>query len=145
MTTVSMTPLLRRSVGFDRFNDLFESAFNSETAQGKYPPYNIEKTGDNSYAIIVAAAGFSEADLDIETEGDRLSVTGNSADNDEDDAGGRVYLHKGIAARSFRLHFSLADYIEVEGAELKNGLLTVKLKRIVPESAQPRKITIGNA
>ena len=139
---VSFTPLMRQSVGFDRFNDLFESLLNesedrSETA---YPPYNIEKYGDDHYTITLAVAGFSDDDLNIVVENDRLSVSGRQEKRTEDtDA---HYLHRGIATRAFERRFRLADHIKIDAAALKDGLLTIDLVRDVPEEKKPRMIPI---
>jgi molecular chaperone IbpA len=137
----SMTPLFRQSVGFDRFNDLFESAMRNE-AGSSYPPYNVEKHADDRYRIVVAAAGFEEQDLDLQVERGVLTVTGGKRAGS---AEGVTYLYQGIAQRSFKLSFRLADHIEVKGASLSNGLLYVDLERLVPEEAKARRISIGSA
>ena len=139
---LSFTPLLRQSVGFDRFNDLFETLLNgSEERFDTWPPYNIEKTGEDSYRITLAVAGFSESDLDLVVEGDRLTVSGKIAQKEEDQ--GKSYLHRGIATRSFERMFRLADHIQVEDASLKEGLMTIHLKREIPEEKKPRMIPIN--
>lgn len=139
---VSFSPLMRQTVGFDRFNDLFETILNgSEERFESYPPYNIEKTGDNYYRITLAVAGFGESDLDLTVEGDRLTVAGNIANKDQDES--KAYLHRGIATRSFSRVFRLADHIHVEGAVLKDGLMTIELKREIPEEKKPRTIAIN--
>lgn len=137
-TTLSLAPLFRQSVGFDRFNDLFESALRSE-AGNTYPPHNVEKHGDDEYRIVIAAAGLTEADMDIQVEKGVLTVAGGKRETD----GEVTYLHQGIAQRAFRLSFRLADHIEVQGASLSNGLLSVNLLRVVPEEAKPRRIEIA--
>lgn len=137
-TTLSLAPLFRQSVGFDRFNDLFESALRSE-APNSYPPHNVEKHGDDAYRIVIAVAGLTEEDLDIQVERGVLTVCGGKRETDEKVA----YLHQGIAQRAFRLSFRLADHIEVRGASLTNGLLSIDLLREVPEEAKPKRITIG--
>ncbi len=139
-TTLSLAPLFRQSVGFDRFNDLFESALRSETGN-TYPPHNVEKHGDNEYRIVIAAAGLAEQDLEIQVEKGVLTVAGGKRDTDKE----VTYLHQGIAQRAFRLSFRLADHIEVRGASLNNGLLSVDLLRVVPEEAKPRRIEIGGS
>jgi molecular chaperone IbpA len=139
MTTFSMAPLFRQSVGFDRFNDLFESAQRND-ANGSFPPYNVEKRGDDQYRIIVAAAGFHESDLDLQVERGVLTVSGGKRDNGSDNV---TYLHQGIAQRAFKLSFRLADHIEVKGATLNNGLLSIELERVVPEEAKPKRIPIN--
>jgi molecular chaperone IbpA len=139
-TPFSLAPLFRSSVGFDRFNDLFETALRGE-AGSTYPPYNVEKHGADDYRIVIAAAGLRDGDLDIQVERDVLTVSGGRR---EKSAEGVQYLHQGIAQRAFKLSFRLADYIEVHGASLQNGMLSIELVRRVPEAAKPRRITIGN-
>ncbi|MBF7141373.1 MULTISPECIES: Hsp20 family protein [Pseudomonas] len=141
-TAFSLAPLFRHSVGFDRFNDLFESALRNESGS-TYPPYNVEKHGDNDYRIVVAAAGFQEQDLDLQVEKGVLTVTGGK--NREGDTSAVTYLHQGIAQRAFKLSFRLADHIEVKAAGLQNGLLNIDLLRVVPEEAKPKRIPIGGA
>lgn len=135
----SLAPLFRHSVGFDRFNDLFESAARNESASS-YPPYNVEKHGDDQYRIVVAAAGFQEADLELQVEKGVLTVTGGKREAKTDSV---TYLHQGIAQRAFKLSFRLADHIEVKGAALSNGLLNIDLLRLVPEEAKAKRIPIG--
>ena len=137
-TTLSLAPLFRHSVGFDRFNDLFESALRSE-AGTSYPPHNVEKHGDDHYRIVIAVAGLAEADLDIQVEKGVLTVAGDKRESNED----VTYLHQGIAQRAFRLSFRLMDHIEVQRAKLANGLLSIDLLRVVPEEAKPKRIVIG--
>jgi len=138
---VSFTPLMRSSIGFDRFNDLFESLIEgAEDRFDTYPPYNIEKIGEDDYRIVMAVAGFNESDLNITAEGDTLLVNGRIDDKAEE---GRTYLHRGIAARAFQRSFRLADHIKVTGADMKNGLLTINLVREVPEEKKPRMIQIN--
>lgn len=139
-TAFSLAPLFRHSVGFDRFNDLFESALRNESGS-TYPPYNVEKHGDNDYRIVIAAAGFQEQDLDLQVEKGVLTVTGGK--NREGDTSSVTYLHQGIAQRAFKLSFRLADHIEVKAAKLENGLLNIDLLRLVPEEAKPKRIPIG--
>jgi len=140
-TVFSLTPLLRQSSGFDRFNDLFESAMRNETGSG-YPPYNVEKHADDRYRIVVAAAGFHEDDLELQVERAVLTVTGSTRDNGADNL---TYLYRGIAQRAFKLSFRLADHIEVKAASLVNGQLNIDLERIVPEEAKAKRIPIGSA
>ena len=139
-TTLSLAPLFRQSVGFDRFNDLFESALRSE-AGNTYPPHNVEKHGDDQYRIVIAVAGLTEEDIDIQVENGVLNVSGGKRENDEK----VTYLHQGIAQRAFRLSFRLADHIEVQGASLTHGLLAIELLRVIPEEAKPKRIQIGTA
>lgn len=142
-TAFSMTPLFRQSIGFDRFNDLFESAMRNETSSS-YPPYNVEKHADDQYRIVIAAAGFQDEDLDLQVERGVLTVTGGKrAGNGNGD--NVTYLYQGIAQRSFKLSFRLADHIEVKSASLVNGLLNIELQRHVPEEAKAKRIPIGSA
>lgn len=137
---LSLAPLFRQSVGFDRFNDLFESVLRNE-AGSTYPPYNVEKHGEDHYRIVIAAAGFHEEDLELQVERDVLTVT--SSKKRDRSAESITYLHQGIAQRAFKLSFRLADHIEVKGADLVNGLLNIDLIRIVPDEAKARRIPIG--
>ena len=137
-TAYSLAPLFRSTIGFDRFNDLFESAIRSDVAS--YPPYNVEKRGEDDYRIVIAAAGMQDGDLDIQVERDMLTISAGRREKDTDQV---QYLHQGIAQRAFKLSFRLADFIEVKGASLENGLLNVELVRRVPETAKPRRISIG--
>lgn len=139
-TTLSLAPLFRQSVGFDRFNDLFESALRSDVG-ATYPPHNVEKHGDDQYRIVVAAAGLTEDDLDIQVEKGVLTVAGGKREHND----AVTYLHQGIAQRAFRLSFRLMDHIEVKSASLVNGLLSIELLRVVPEEAKPKRITIGGS
>ncbi len=138
------TPLMRQSVGFDRFNDLFESLLHDGN-QGfdNYPPYNIEKLGEHDYRITMAVAGFEMDDLNIVLEDGELRISGSTKEREEEE--GKTYLHRGIATRNFVKTFRLADYIQVEDAELKDGLLTLALKQIIPEEKKPRMIPIAGA
>ena len=132
------TPFYRSSIGFDRLFRLLDEAQNLEPQS--YPPYNIERVGEDEYRITMAVAGFGEKDLAIESKGNTLTVTGKK--NGKDETAGEI-LHQGIANRSFERRFQLADYVEVTGAELANGLLHVSLKREVPEALKPRQIAIA--
>ncbi len=138
----TFTPLMRQSVGFDRFNDLFESLLNDKNDRFEaYPPYNIEKADENAYLITIAVAGFAEEDIDIIVENDRLSVS--AAKKQDEQAKDATYLHRGIATRAFERIFRLADHIRVMDASLENGLLTIALVREVPEEKKPRMIEIN--
>jgi molecular chaperone IbpA len=132
------SPFYRSSIGFDRLFSLLDEAANVETQT--WPPYNIERTGENSYRITMAVAGFAAEDIAIEAKGNALTVSGKKAD--KADAAVEM-LHQGIAARSFERRFQLADYVEVKGAALANGLLHVDLARNVPEAMKPRQIAIS--
>ncbi len=140
MTTFDFSPLYRTSVGFDRLAALLSSATRLEQGNA-YPPYNIQTTGENQYQITMAVAGFAESDLDISTEQNKLTVTGNRA-SDEEDAN---YLYRGIATRSFERRFNLADHVRVTGARLENGLLHISLERELPEAMKPRTIKIESS
>jgi molecular chaperone IbpA len=137
MRTFDLAPLYRSTVGFDR---LFSMLDGFEAAPG-YPPYNIERTGENDYRISVAVAGFGENELSIESKENTLTIKGEKQVKQE--KAGEV-LYQGIAARAFERVFQLADYVQVKGATIENGLLHVDLVREIPEAKKPRQITIGN-
>ena len=137
MRTFDLAPLYRSTVGFDR---LFSMLDGFEAAPG-YPPYNIERTGENDYRITLAVAGFGESELSIESKENTLTVKGEKQVKEENN--GEV-LYQGIAARAFERAFQLADYVQVKGANLENGLLHVDLVREIPEAKKPRQIAIGN-
>jgi molecular chaperone IbpA len=132
------TPLYRSSVGFDRLFDMLDQAANVETTA--YPPYNIERLSENAYRITMAVAGFASDDIAIEAKGNALTVSGKKPEKVETKV---EFLHQGIAARSFERRFQLADYVEVKGADLDNGLLHITLERHIPEALKPRQIAIG--
>lgn len=136
----SMAPLFRNSVGFDRFSDLFETALRNDSSGG-YPPYNVEKRGEDSYRIVVATAGFQQDDLDLQVEKGVLTVSGSKRDTSSEE--GVTFLHQGIAQRAFKLSFRLDDHIEIKGANLSNGLLSIDLQRVVPEEAKAKRIPIN--
>lgn len=138
MTTIDLSPLYRSSIGFDRMGSLLDSALRSEKSSQGYPPYDIETSGDNRYAITLAVAGFDESELDIQVENGVLRVRGQKAEEGVE----KSYLYRGIANRAFERKFNLADYIEVDGAELKNGLLTIQLVKEIPEAMKPKAIQI---
>jgi molecular chaperone IbpA len=137
MRTLDFSPLYRSVVGFDRLADLLDAA-SHETASG-YPPYNIERTEENSYRIEIAVAGFKPKDLNIEVKENLLTVQGRKADLDET----KRYLHRGLAERAFERRFQLADYVVVTDARLADGLLSLSLKRELPEALKPRRIEIN--
>ena len=140
-TAFSLAPLFRSSMGFDRFNDLFETALRNEPGSS-YPPYNVEKHGDDEYRIVVAAAGFQEEDLDLQVEKGVLTISGGKREASNDSV---TYLHQGIAQRAFKLSFRLADHIEIKSAGLSNGLLSIDLLRVIPEEAKAKRIPINGA
>lgn len=139
MATFDFSPLFRSTVGFDRMMRLLEGATPGEAPT--YPPYNIEKTGEDAYRITMAVAGFGPQDLEVIVRENTLSVVGKG----NGDGDGAVYLHRGIGRRAFERRFELADFIKVVGSTLDNGLLHVELKREVPEAAKPRTIAIQTA
>ena len=134
-----LTPLYRSTVGFDRLARMFDEASSFETPA--YPPYNIERVGDDEYRITMAVAGFGSNDIAIEVKGSALTVTGKKADGALTNS---EFLHQGIAARAFERRFQLADHVEVEGAAIDNGLLHIALKREIPEALKPRSVAINN-
>jgi len=140
MRTFDLTPLYRSTVGFDRMANLMDRVMSAETAAQSYPPYNIEKTGEESYRISVAVAGFADADLSIESREGQLIIAGKKSKSEDEDV--RI-LHRGIAERSFERRFHLADHVRAMGASLENGLLHVDLVREVPEALKPRQIQIA--
>lgn len=139
MRQFDLSPLYRSTVGFDRLFNLLDQATSNDAAPG-YPPYNIERTAENGYRITIAVAGFGEGDLSIESKENALTVKG-----EKQPASGekREVLHQGIAARAFERRFQLADYVQVTGASLENGLLHIDLVREIPEAKKPRQIPIG--
>ena len=140
MRHFDLSPLYRSTVGFDRLFNLLDQASNSESAPS-YPPYNIERTAENAYRITIAVAGFGEGDLSIESKENALTVKGEK--QIVEGAEKREVLHQGIAARAFERRFQLADYVQVTGASLENGLLHIDLVREIPEAKKPRQIPIG--
>jgi molecular chaperone IbpA len=140
MRTFDLAPLYRSTVGFDRLFSLFDQV-GDNTSPG-YPPYNIERTGENAYRISVAVAGFAESDLNLEVKEDTLTIRGEKQAKAEDPNGETLY--QGIAARAFERVFQLADFVQVKGAKLENGLLHVDLEREIPEAKKARQIPIGN-
>jgi len=138
-TAFDFSPLYRSSIGFDRIFDLLENASRAQTVDS-WPPYDIARTGEDAYRISMAVAGFGQDELSITQERNMLLVAGEKADEDKAD-----YLHRGIAGRSFQRRFELADHVKVTGASLENGLLTIELRREVPEEMKPRRIGIGKA
>ncbi|GAB5505421.1 MAG: Hsp20 family protein [Rhizobiaceae bacterium] len=140
MRHVDFSPLYRSTVGFDRLFSMLDTLGQPDNGQ-TYPPYNIERTGDDAYRISMAVAGFDEKEISIEAHRNVLTVKGEKAE-ERDDA--NEFLYRGIAARAFERRFQLADFVEVNGAELKNGLLHIELKRNIPEEMKPRKIAIAS-
>ncbi len=139
MRHFDLSPLYRSTVGFDRLFSLLDQVSNNDAAPS-YPPYNIERTAENAYRITIAVAGFGESDLSIESKENALTVKGEKAGQENEK---REVLHQGIAARAFERRFQLADYVQVTGASLENGLLHIDLVREIPEAKKPRQIPIG--
>jgi molecular chaperone IbpA len=138
-TGFDFSPLYRSTVGFDRLFDMLDHATRVEPMPN-WPPYNIEKVGDDQYVITMAVAGFSPDEVELTQKENTLLITGQK--NGADD--GKQYLHRGIATRAFKQTFNLADHVKVTGASLDNGLLTVELEREVPEALKPRRIEISS-
>jgi len=143
MRTFDFAPLYRSTVGFDRMFSVFDQLGGAEGSMPSYPPYNIERASENAYRISVAVAGFTDADLSIETKENRLTIRGEKQANDEERTADVLY--QGIAARAFERGFELADYVKVKGASLENGLLHVDLVREIPEAMKPRSIPIASS
>jgi molecular chaperone IbpA len=136
MATLDFTPLVRSSIGFDQLPGLLALA--RERPETTYPPYNIEKVGENQYRIVMAVAGFDRDDIELVQEQNRLTIRGKRKSSD-----GKTYLHRGIATRAFVHHFDLADYVEVNDASMGEGLLVISLRRELPEALKPRRIPIN--
>ena len=139
MTTYDLSPLLRSSVGFDVFDNIFDSVFNLNESNTSYPPYNILKS-DNDYTISLAIAGFSKDEIDVSLQENELVIKGVAKDQDDK----IEFLHRGIAGRNFERKFRLADTIKVSDANYEDGLLNIYLEREIPEHQKPRKIEINN-
>src|SRR5438270_7950492 len=143
MLTFDFAPFYRSTIGFDRVFSTLDQLVGVEGSVSSYPPYNIERTGENAYRISVAVAGFTDADLSIETKETRLTIRGEKQTKDEEKTSDVLY--QGIAARTFERSFQLADYVKVKGASLENGLLHVDLVREIPEAMKPRAIPIASS
>ncbi len=141
MRPIDFAPLYRSTVGFDRLFDLLNSVTGFDQASPGYPPYNIERLGDNEYRISMAVAGFAKNEIRVDVKEQTLTVAGAKKPDEKE----RQYLHRGIAARNFERRFQLADHVEVKGADIQDGLLHIELVRNVPERLKPRTIAIGNA
>lgn len=138
MNAIDFTPLYRSTVGFDRLPSLLDTAMQQNNRNG-YPPYDIESVDDTQYTITLALAGFTEEDIDLQTERGVLTIRGKQSDDKQGN-----YLHRGIAKRAFERKFQLADHVEVVAAELVNGLLKISLVKEVPEAMKPKRIAIGS-
>jgi molecular chaperone IbpA len=141
MRTYDFAPLYRSTVGFDRLANMLDRAMSTDVSANSYPPYNIEKSGDDKYQIAIAVAGFSETDLTVEMRDGQLVISATKAEEDGEDD--RVFLHRGIATRAFEKRFQLADHVRAVSAETKDGVLRVDLIREVPEALKPRQIQIA--
>jgi molecular chaperone IbpA len=143
MRSFDLTPLYRSTVGFDRLFSLLDNYGGADGTVPSYPPYNIERTGENAYRITVAVAGFTDQDINIEAKENTLTIRGEKSAEETEDKG--EVLYQGIAARAFERRFQLAEHVTVRGASLENGLLHVDLVREIPEAKKPRQIPIGNS
>lgn len=141
MRTYDLSPLYRATVGFDRFADLMDRALSADATQPSYPPYNIEKLGQDAYRISIAVAGFAADELTVELRDGALIVAARKAPEDP----ARTFLHRGIATRAFERRFTLADHVRVTGATHVDGMLHIDLAREVPEALKPRRIEIARA
>ena len=138
MRHFDFSPLYRATVGFDQIADMVDRVLTSDVQTSSYPPYNIEKIAKDAYLISVAVAGFSEADLSVEVKENSLIISAGKSDEEK-----KNYLHRGIASRSFKQQFQLADHVQVTGAKNSDGMLHIELKREVPEALKPRQIPIS--
>ncbi len=141
MQRFDRAPLYRASVGFDQLADMMDRVFAQDVSHQTYPPYNIEKTDEDSYRISIAVAGFSDADLSVEVKQNALVVSGRKTEDEKD----RSYLHRGIATRAFERRFHLADHVRVVGASHTDGMLHIDLTREIPEALKPRRIEIASS
>ncbi|MGD8783809.1 MAG: Hsp20 family protein [Thioalkalispiraceae bacterium] len=139
MTTIDLTPLYSNTIGFERLASMLDSAFRGEQANSNYPPYDIEALDEHRYALALAVAGFKPDELDIQAEPGLLTVRGRKAD----DKSKRKFLYQGIATRAFERKFNIADHVEITGARLDNGMLTIELKHELPEAMKPKRIEIN--
>lgn len=142
ITSFDLSPFYRNTVGIDRLFDRITNQIDA-AAGGNYPPYDIVRIADDRYEIRVAAAGFGQGEIDVEFHEGKLTIRGAHGDDAADTS--VEYLHHGISARTFVRHFTLADYVEVKGAVMKDGILTVQLERVIPESQKPKSIAITYA
>ena len=142
MRSFDLAPLYRATVGFDQIADMMDRVLSTDTTAPSYPPYNIEKTGEDGWRISVAVAGFAPDDLTVEVRENALLISGKKASETEN---GSTYLHRGIATRAFERRFHLADHVRVTGASHENGMLHIDLVKEVPEALKPRRIEIAKA
>ena len=139
MRSTDLSPLLRATVGFDRMMNMLDAATRIDEGALSYPPYNIEKIGEDSYRIVMAVAGFGEGDLDVTVKENSLVISGKKEKAEDESV---RFLHRGIATRAFERRFDLADHIKVTGAKLENGLLYIELVRELPEAKKPKTIKV---
>ena len=144
-TVFDFTPYRRSTIGFDRLFDTLENLTQVETNSGNYPPYDIERTGEDAYRITIAVAGFAQDEIELTAQQNLLVVRARKAESPAEDAQPREFLHRGIATRAFERRFQLADHVQVRGAHLENGMLSISLVREVPEAMKPRRIEIGSS
>ncbi len=140
MRNFDLSPLYRATVGFDQLADMMDRVMTTDTNRDSYPPYNIEKTGDDAWRITIAVAGFADSELAVEVKENALFVSARKAETDTTP----TYLHRGIATRAFERRFHLAEHVRVTGARSENGLLHIELEREVPEALKPRRIEIAS-
>ncbi len=140
ITSLDLMPFYRTAVGVDRLFDRIIGQIEHTSSGNNYPPYNIIRTGEDTFEIEVAVAGFNDGDIDINVQEGQLVITGTQ--KEEEPIQGRTYQHQGISARRFVRTFNLADYVEVNSAQVKNGILTVELKRVIPDNMKPKRIAI---
>ena len=141
MRNFDLSPLYRATVGFDQLAEMMDRVFTNDVSRETYPPYNIEKTGDDAWRITVAVAGFTDEELGVEVKENALFISARKMPEDKD----HTYLHRGIATRAFERRFALAEHVRVTGAVHENGLLHIDLVREVPEALKPRRIEIASA
>lgn len=142
-TALSLNPLFRHSVGFDRFNDLFENLPTENNSRSSFPPYDIVKTSENNYQIIMAIAGYNDKDINIVLENGQLKVIGKHEPVKSDENKNHEYLHRGIAKRAFEQNYRLADHMKVTNAKLESGILSISIEREIPEEKKPQMIEIN--
>ena len=140
MRNFDLAPLYRATVGFDQIADLMDRVFTNDVGKQSYPPYNIEKTDEDTWRITIAVAGFADEDLTVEVREGSLIVTARNSDEDDD----KVYLHRGIGTRAFERRFHMAEHVRVVGAAHSDGMLHIDLLREVPEALKPRQIQIAS-
>ncbi|WP_174770070.1 Hsp20 family protein [Maritimibacter fusiformis] len=141
MRNFDLSPLYRATVGFDQLAEMMDRVFTNDVSRETYPPYNIEKTGDDAWRISVAVAGFTDDELNVEVKENALFISARKAEDDQE----RTYLYRGIATRAFERRFHLAEHVRVTGAAHENGMLHIDLVREVPEALKPRRIEIASS